>query len=276
MKKTTLFLLAIIICNFVSAQDIIITKDAEKISAKVSDIEESVIKYKKFDNLDGPTYTMNKSEISSIIFENGSVEVFKEPTSNVQKPTTQRQDGYMNGEVRFITRQIGEVSGYGFGSGTIVSSGYFFLDGVNDMSGAELARAIRENPQNIITEVEYREYLQRYAPDAYRKYKQGDALGITGAIFLAFGLSSIVISPLMWLPTVSNDPDVKLGAFLGMFCGGAGLSLASIPLLTVAYHKQRVSSCDVYNEKYAHKSGRTEATLNIGANRYGFGIALRF
>jgi len=80
----------------------------------------------------------------------------------------------------------------------------------------------------------------------------------------------------MWLPTVSYDPDVKLGAFLGMFCGGAGLSLASIPLLTVAYHKQRVSSCDVYNEKYAHKSGRTEATLNIGANRYGFGIALRF
>jgi len=285
MKNTSLFLLFLLLTYFADAQDIIITKDAQKISAKISDVEESVIKYKRFDNLDGPTYTMNKAEISSIIYENGSVDVFKEADTKPAAATTtaaapvanQRNNGYMKGEVRFVTRKIGDFDGIGWGyGGTITTSGFFFGEGVGSMNNAELARAIRENPQNIMSEQEYSAYLLAYAPGAYRAYKQGDALGASGACFLAIGLCSIALSPLMFLPSSTLSDNQQLYGFLGLFCGGTALSLASIPLLSVAYHKQRVTSCDVYNENYANRPGRTEATLNFGANHYGVGLSLRF
>jgi len=76
MKKIVLVLLSVLITSFAFAQDIIITKEGNKIEAKVLEINEYDIKYKKLENLDGPVYTMKKSDIASIIYENGQVDVF--------------------------------------------------------------------------------------------------------------------------------------------------------------------------------------------------------
>jgi hypothetical protein len=75
MKNITIlsFLLFTI---FTTAQDVIVTSDNEEISAKVKEIHIETISYKKFDNLTGPTYHIQKSEVSKIIFENGSEETF--------------------------------------------------------------------------------------------------------------------------------------------------------------------------------------------------------
>ena len=59
------------------AQDVIVTKDAKKIKAKVTEVNVNDIKYKNFDNPDGPTYTLLKSDIASILYQNGQVEVFE-------------------------------------------------------------------------------------------------------------------------------------------------------------------------------------------------------
>ena|SRR5258706_131157 len=79
MKKSTLFSLAfifgVIMCF---SQDIITMKTGEDILAKISEIGPTEIKYKKFDNLDGPLYTLLKSEILMIRYENGTNNVFKE------------------------------------------------------------------------------------------------------------------------------------------------------------------------------------------------------
>lgn len=277
MKKNVLFLLLIFVMTYSHAQDLIITKDATKIQAKVSEIEESTIKYKKFDNLDGPTYTMKKSEISTIVFENGTVEVFKEEKAQmVDKPTVPsytRKDARMNGEVKYVTRKIGDVTGYGYYSGTVFTAGYFFGEGVAEMNNVELAKAVRENPQNILNESEYQAYLEQYAPEAYRTYRTGNSLGIAGTIFLSFGLCTVVMSPL-WI--LARDSDMGFIGAMSFLGGGTGLMLASIPFYCVAFHKMRVTSCDVYNEKYARKAARTETSFNIGANRYGLGISFRF
>ncbi|MDR0873151.1 MAG: hypothetical protein LBN27_06735 [Prevotellaceae bacterium] len=71
--------------NAVFAQDLIVTKDAKKIEAKVTEINATDIKYKLFNNLEGPTYTMQKSEISSVIYKNGTIDVFENNTSTAQK-----------------------------------------------------------------------------------------------------------------------------------------------------------------------------------------------
>lgn len=59
------------------AQDIIFFKDGTKDSAKVLEVGHKVISYKKYKRLNGPTYTVNKSEVVLIEFEDGEVEVIE-------------------------------------------------------------------------------------------------------------------------------------------------------------------------------------------------------
>jgi hypothetical protein len=76
MKKITLLLATLLITSFGWAQDVIVTKEGKKLNAKVTEINENDIRYKNYENLDGPAYTMKKSEIASIMYENGQVDVF--------------------------------------------------------------------------------------------------------------------------------------------------------------------------------------------------------
>ena len=55
---------------------------------KVTEINIDDIKYKRFDNLEGPLYVSNKSEIESIKFSNGLVETFKVAESKSQTIVT--------------------------------------------------------------------------------------------------------------------------------------------------------------------------------------------
>lgn len=60
----------------VHAQDVIVKNDGSTISSKVTEITSTEIKYKKFSNLNGPTYTIGKSEVNYINYENGEKETF--------------------------------------------------------------------------------------------------------------------------------------------------------------------------------------------------------
>ncbi len=75
MKKI-LFLALLAIATIANAQDIIVTRDARKIDAKVLEISKTEIKYKTTDNLNGPTYILNTEDLVTIIYANGKVELF--------------------------------------------------------------------------------------------------------------------------------------------------------------------------------------------------------
>ncbi|TYA52326.1 hypothetical protein [Formosa maritima] len=81
MKNITILLLFLFTYS-ISAQDVIVTSNHEKISAKVEEIHIKTISYKKFENLNGPIYHIEKSEVIKIIFENGDEEVFDAPNDN--------------------------------------------------------------------------------------------------------------------------------------------------------------------------------------------------
>jgi len=73
-----LFVVMLFSCStFVCAQDVIVKRDGSTILSKVLEVNTSEIKYKKFSNQDGPTYTINKSEIMSINYENGEKDTFE-------------------------------------------------------------------------------------------------------------------------------------------------------------------------------------------------------
>lgn len=60
------------------AQDIIITKDAKKIEAKILEVSKKEIKYKELNNIEGPTFVLETKEISSVIYENGKVVLYNQ------------------------------------------------------------------------------------------------------------------------------------------------------------------------------------------------------
>ena len=92
MKTTRILPLAFcLICwvGSVTAQDVILKKDNTTVLSKVLEITTSEIKYKKWSNQDGPTYTISRSEVTRINFQNGDVEKFSEEaiTAPVQQQT---------------------------------------------------------------------------------------------------------------------------------------------------------------------------------------------
>ena len=68
---------SILICAIISnAQDVIYKTDKTKIDAKVVEVGISYIRYRPSANPDGPLYVLYKSDISTIVFQNGTFEVF--------------------------------------------------------------------------------------------------------------------------------------------------------------------------------------------------------
>ena len=74
MKK--ILLLVILISNYTFGQDMITKNNGEDIKCKVLEVGKEDVKYKKHSNLKGPTYTLSKSEILIIRYENGEKDIF--------------------------------------------------------------------------------------------------------------------------------------------------------------------------------------------------------
>ena len=89
MKKI-IFTLALITIGFInsSAQDIITTKDGTDIQAKILEVTPTEVKYKKYNNLDGPIFTIIKTDILIVRYENGENEVFNNVTSSKKVTAT--------------------------------------------------------------------------------------------------------------------------------------------------------------------------------------------
>ncbi len=55
------------------AADVIVLRNSTRIDAKILEVSDTEIKYKKANNLNGPTFTQRVDGISAIIYENGDV-----------------------------------------------------------------------------------------------------------------------------------------------------------------------------------------------------------
>ena len=83
MRKIILSLLLCLISHSLYAQDIITFRDGNSVKAKVLEITQTEIKYKRFSNLDGPLYTINKNTVTQIQYKGGDIEEFSnEPVAN--------------------------------------------------------------------------------------------------------------------------------------------------------------------------------------------------
>ncbi len=76
MKKIILMLLCLGYFAGAYAQDIIIKRNGEEISATILELTPDLVKYKRFDYPDGPIISIFKSEVFMIKYANGTKETF--------------------------------------------------------------------------------------------------------------------------------------------------------------------------------------------------------
>jgi hypothetical protein len=81
MKNLLLFILLACFSNFIKAQDTLTMRSGENVIVKIIEVGSSEIKYKKIDNLNGPIFSILKSDLYLIRYENGS----KDDFSNISK-----------------------------------------------------------------------------------------------------------------------------------------------------------------------------------------------
>ena len=152
------------------AQDIIITQDAQKIEAVITKVTSEDVSYKKWSNQDGPTFVLEKSLISSIIYKNGEVEI-------IQKTQQQQKSD---------SRPVGTQTSTSVTTQPINSNGDNRLIPLSDTS-YRLA-----STGQTFNSVETVNYLKKNCVSAYNEYlkqeKTSAGLIGTGAGFAAFGV----------------------------------------------------------------------------------------
>ncbi len=108
MKKSLFVLLCTLSYSAISAQDIIMKKNADEIQAKVTEIGTTEIKYRKWDNLNGPVYTIPVDEVFVIKYENGTTDKFADLSATESRPKASGKFPKYQGEI---------AVGYGVGVG---------------------------------------------------------------------------------------------------------------------------------------------------------------
>lgn len=86
--KQLLVMLLFLCSASVSAQDVIVKKDGSMVNCRVVELTESEIVYKKWSDLNGSNYVMERSAASAINYQNGKKVNLSEAT-NLYKPNNQ-------------------------------------------------------------------------------------------------------------------------------------------------------------------------------------------
>lgn len=92
MRKLLLSAILLVSGSSCFAVDVIVTKNAEKIDGKVTEVSSKEIRYKKASNPDGPVYVIETDKVSTVVYENGEVDVFPNaPSGQVSQEQTLKQ-----------------------------------------------------------------------------------------------------------------------------------------------------------------------------------------
>lgn len=96
----------------ISAQDKLYKKRGGVLDVKVTEINRDLIMYKKSDNIDGPTYKIDKRDVDRVEYENGTEENFS-PVTREENVTKRKAVKYGNNIISVMPMQI--TSGVGVG-----------------------------------------------------------------------------------------------------------------------------------------------------------------
>jgi len=230
------------------AQDIITLKNGDDIQAVVQKIGELDIEYKKFDNPNGPNYTLKKSEIFMIRYENGSKDVFTKQETTQKDPETV----------------------------------------VKQQDATPTQSVVQQNPQSDIEQMkkefyqfqrnrkEMSMFFSKYDDVFYKRYASASKQRNAGAVLCAIGAGLFAggIVTMVMTTTGEEEEDIAAGgviAGVGIVFGAVGL-----PITLTGAHRQK-SVVQDFEYKYFSGNGYSyQPSLNFGLTANGVGLALNF
>ncbi|MBL4652524.1 MAG: hypothetical protein JKY53_06615 [Flavobacteriales bacterium] len=194
------------------AQDVILKRDDTKVEAKIIEVHDDEIHYKKFSNIEGPTYVIETSKIKSITYQNGDIEEYVQvqeketpkPTATWQKsvePNYSEEIETYNGKYYYHNRRIGTA-----------------------------------RTKTLI-------YTQG-DPEAIRMWKTSKTVQGVG---YAIGFATIPIGLIAMIGTTSFDPDIVLIVGGGGFILG-NITMTVNHIMKSMYKNQRKQAVVLYNE----------------------------
>lgn len=212
--KRFLLTLTMIVCamQMIVAQDVIVTRQAERIDAKVLEVSETEIKYKKTSNLNGPTFVLSTEKIASILYANGEVQVFEQQQSKTAEEKPQMS-----------------VSDRKIEDGVVL-----FRDGKNIVDNKAGRIYEPENIKDLLGEEAYNNYI-----DAQGSYGNGETLltvGWTGTLLgvglIMVGVYEKQVSTAMWGLIVGGVCEI----FLPIGYTVRGIAAGRISRIAEAYN----------------------------------------
>lgn len=273
MKRFLLLALMNLSAYIATAQDIIVTKQSERIDGKVEEISETEIKYRKSNDPSNQLFIISPTRVASIIFENG--EVYTPPALTAQ-PQQQYAEPPMT------------TTGVQFNS-SIVD------DGVNERNReaiSKLPKAFRKKLSPLIdgegpkvhefehglefrlqkgdygfeyygdtiamNSSEFRIFLYQNCPKAYKKYQVQYGIGIglvaVGVCGVIAGLTGLLVGDDWIVGTIVSGSST-------------GMMLIAIPICMTAHR----TAAKYYNRNCALGQARSpEMSVNFHSNGISF------
>ena len=244
--KVKLLIMALLCASYVSASDVIVTKDSKKIESKVLKVSADEIEYKKASNLEGPTFVVKTSEILTVIYDNGEVEIFqgKEEKQPVAVEAESKQE-------------LADSS----------SDAEKLQNSSKDVLGFKSLNGVR------IASYDYKQYLKEHCLPAYSAFDKGNRLFGAGWACFTIGKVFQVVGIVLCVQG-AQDEDGRTAAPGGVFITlGSIANIVSIPLI-ISGGVKRGRSIAIYNDQCAEQSPK--AYLNVNVNNNGLGLALNF
>ena len=306
-QKLLLCIITLFFASVINAQDIIVTNEAQKIEAKITEVSKAEVRYKEFDNLDGPVFVIETKEISSIIYSNGKVVVYNQP-SEIEHPTesvTSANEPIVDestAEILFLSGKkilaqliemkneyvIYLVDGKMQHALTseldkviLLKNGqvkqYHASESAKEASTTNNAKPLYVSRNGntyyydgrAMNEEAYSYFLQNNCPEAYNIFNSGSNTAYAGWILFSAGLGLDLGTLISYLALGGSNTAISTLSWIGLGC-----EIACIQTLIVGYNKKH-ESVDVYNTSCARKS-TSKAYWSINASQNGIGIAYNF
>ena len=249
------WLIAIFILTSTSlfAQDIIVLKNGDEIKAIVQEIGTDAIKYKKFENQAGPTYTMTKSDVFMIKYQNGSKDVFQTENETKSGIASTQQTDAANAKVqKYALVDMNLTMGRG---------GFYQGDRLMDMN--ETRRIISSNPE------------------ALHLFDSGKRLSNASAVMVGVGTVPILVGLGYCIAAATQSEENKYKADVYYTYGyifmasGAPPLIVGMCLIGPGQRKFR-EACEVYNAGNKPLSDKGYQ-LDIGiTSSGGLGLSVKF
>lgn len=227
MKKFILLCLCMLMAVASYAQDVISFTSGESVKAKVEEITETQVKYRLFDNLEGPLYTKSLNDIFSITYSNGKFETYQTLKSLVvnEGPTYKVDDCLVTkSEYESKLRRLNVWSKICkiYGWTMIGCSAVFFISSASEEDSDDWFDDLYTIDYTLLGTVAAVEgcasLVVGYSLQAKRKrlLKQNDLVHTMPVIQKEFKVCNCTLAPSVNLMSYSNNPIEGIGAGLNI------------------------------------------------------------